>query len=179
MPILGDDQIVVDGSGACASCPRRMRFYSTCRSRLRAPTARFPSPCADLARRKPVHRMTRGFVAPSIRIAARRFGPPSPRGFLPIGRTVLIGRMPAGNERDVLSIQAPEAVDQAMRILEEERAKHRSVPGCEGLLRAAENAERATSLATLAAGAVSRVGVRARWHAPRAIGALAAEPGTP
>lgn len=92
-PVLGDDQIVIDDQGRCTAFPRRMRLYSDLEET--APDAHAALPGSSrraLAIRKRVRSLSRGYVAPPVRVPSAAIGPAAATTALPIVELVLIER---------------------------------------------------------------------------------------
>jgi hypothetical protein len=180
-PVLGDDQILLDGDARCWRFPRRMRFYSDLPQTAPAAYARLPrSARRQLQARKLAAVLSRGFVRPSFAVQATAIAAGGVPGPLALRRVVLLER---SSEADRLTEEpaCPEvAVAHGLKLLAEQRARLREGgdPAWAAALEGAAELERGTLGAALGAAAVTRISVPRGWSAPRAITALAAHLGT-
>jgi hypothetical protein len=130
--IMGDDQVFVDANGACSAFPRRMRFYSDLPQT--APTAfrKLPRSTRNaLVGRRIVRRLTRGFVAPPVRVPPWDLGRlPWPES-LPIGRVVVIDRDRAAGGLEMHSIHRESILETAAELLQAQRERLRAIGGPE------------------------------------------------
>lgn len=175
--ILGDDQVLLDAGGRCRRFPRRMRFYSDLE--LTAPAAYAGLPPAARARlraRKTVKRISRGFVAPSLAVAATQIAVGGvARGPLPLTRLVLLERVPGATALREEPGDRTAAVAYGLGLLDAQRERLRAGgdDGWEDVWRDVRAREQATLTTALAGLSVTRVAVPGSWPAPRAIAALA------
>ncbi len=173
--VLGDDQAFLDAEGRCTTFPRRMRFYSDLR--LTAPHAYerlTPRVRGGLVARGAVRRLTRGFVAPPVRVGVDAIGRAAGADPLPVSRVVLIERQP-----DIATIQrrevgTDETVEFALTLLDEQRGKLAVAgPAWTDVLRRTRADESAMLGAALQRHAVERIAVPLAWSAAQALPVLA------
>ena len=173
--VPGDDQAFVDPAGRCWPFPRRLRFYPYIAETAPAAHARLGRATRrELAVRRSVATLTRGYVRPSLAVDGTELGGtwhPEP---LPIRRIVLVER---SSESDVLLVEPADreaAVAWAAELLGEQRARlgraggdwFAALDGTWGLERAVLNEGFATS-------PVERISVPRRWDASTAVDAIA------
>lgn len=173
--ILGDDQVLINASHDCHPFPRRLRVYPDLAWTAPAAFAALqPSARGVLGALSRLKSLTRGFVAPPLRISASTLGAGISPMCLPIGEIVVIRRAPV----DALRFE-PLDQDELEADAEDVLCSQRSQIFSLAALRAAA----ATVLArerTIIARALStvparRVVVPACWPADQAIGRLAQE----
>jgi len=173
--ILGDDQVLLDGSGQLWTFPRRLRFYADLRHTAPAAYRRLPLQARfGLAGREAVRRLTRGFVAPPIRVTPAELGGGRVRDPLPLSSVVMISREPGARELETEEINASEAVDLGIELLRAQRAHLERVDDSNWgqLLETAERQEAELLRSALNGRPGSIVRVPERWGAPRALDAL-------
>ena len=173
-PLLGDDQVLVDATGACSPFPRRLRFYTDLADTAPAAYARLPPRVRrGLRLRKLLRVATRGYAAPPVRVRAAELGP-SRAASLPLARIVLIERGGTADRLEASDVATDALVGAATDILTEQRGRLVRAGRAweeaheETLAREAEILDRA-----FAARRAERLLVPAAWSAPRAIAALA------
>ena len=173
--VLGDDQAFLDAEGRCTTFPRRMRFYSDLR--LTAPHAYerlTPWVRGGLVVRGGVRRLTRGFVAPPVRVGVDAIGRAAGAAPLPVSRVVLIERQPDLTTIQRREVATGETVDFALTLLDEQRAKLADAGlGWADVLRRARADEGATLRAAFQRHSVERIGVPLGWSATQALPVLA------
>lgn len=180
-PVLGDDQILLDGDGRCRRFPRRMRFYSDLAQTAPAAYARLPASARrQLQARKLAKLLSRGFVRPSFAVAATEIAAGAVRGPLALRRVVLLQRSREATRLTEEPTDADVAVAHGLTLLAEQRVRLRdgADPPWAAALAGATALERATLCAALGGLSVTRISVPHGWSAPRAITALAAQLGT-
>jgi hypothetical protein len=173
--ILGDDQVLIDASHDCHPFPRRLRVY---------PDLAWTAPAAFAALRpfargvlgalSGLKSLTRGFVAPPLRISASALGAGISPTCLPIGEIVVIRRAPV----DVLTIEPldhDELGADAEDVLRSQRSQIFSLAALRAASATVLARERAIIGAALATVPAQRVLVPASWPADQAIGRLAQE----
>lgn len=173
--VLGDDQAFVDARGSCTTFPRRMRFYSDLRVTAPRAYARLtPAVRGGLRLRGAARRLTRGFVAPPVRVQAASLGKVATAEPSAIQRVVLIER-----QRDITAIRrheitTDETVDFGLALLDEQRAKL-SVggPAWTSYLTRTRAGEAAILQQAFQRQAVERIGVPLSWTASEALSVLA------
>lgn len=180
-PVLGDDQILLDGDGRCWRFPRRMRFYSDLPQTAPAAYARLPASARrQLQARKLAKLLSRGFVRPSYAIQATEIAAGAATGPLALRRVVLLERSDETAQLTEQPAGAQVAVAHGLKLLAEQRARLAAGgdPGWPAALESAAALERQTLSAALGGTPVTRICVPRGWSAPRAITALAAHLGT-
>lgn len=179
-PVLGDDQILLDGDGRCWRFPRRMRFYSDLPQTAPAAYARLPAGARrQLQARKLAEALSRGFVRPSFAVQATAIAAGAVAGPLALRRVVLLERSPEATRLTEQPAGPEVAVAHGLKLLGEQRARLREGdPAWAAALEGAAARERETLGAALGQAPVTRVSVPHGWSAPRAITALAAHLGT-
>jgi hypothetical protein len=175
-PVLGDDQILLDDSGRCASFPRRLRFYSDLRETAPAAHARLPrSVRTALTLRRILKLVTRGFAAPPVRVPLSLFGLPPPQVPLPLIRIAVIRRSSSVAELETAELATDRAVEEALDVLAEQRFQLAAAGDPDWQDALAETIERERAILALAFADCPVLGVSVpdQWSAPRAIAALA------
>jgi hypothetical protein len=170
--VIGDDQVLVDGSGAWRPYPRRLRFYPDLR--FAAPTAWEALPTVTRARlrgRGLVAALTRGFVRPSLAVEPAELGghwDPEP---MPATRIVLLERSADVDEVTLTAGDAAQALAWAATVLGEQRAKLRRIEdaGWQARLDAVDARERAILGSAIDGLPVDVVRIPIGWPAPRAV----------
>lgn len=169
--ILGDDQVLLDGSGSLRAFPRRMRFYADLSRTSPEAYAKLSARTRSaLALRRIGAAATSGFVVPPVRVPVAALGPEFSHAALPLARVVLIER---GAEADDLQISHPraeEAVELAMGIIDEQRSRIAAdapLPWLERL-EVAHGNEAAVLVRALEACPIARYRVPLAWNARRA-----------
>lgn len=175
--ILGDDQVLIDASRECLPFPRRLRLYPDLARTAPAAFAALPSSArGELTVLGAVNSLTRGFVAPPLRVSASTVGTGPSAPALPIDEVVVLRRAPV----DALST---EQLDQGELLAEIEdallsqRSKLFSQSGLRTAFAALLAQERAIISRALAAAPARRFLVPVAWPAERAVGRLAHELG--
>lgn len=173
--MLGDDQVLLDGSGQLWTFPRRLRFYADLRHTAPAAYRRLPVKARfGLAGRAVVRRLTKGFVAPPIRVTPAELGGGRAREPLPLSSVALISRDARVRELEIEEIDASEAAELGVELLRAQRA-HLELVDDSGWRRLLDTvARRETELlhSALSGRPGSIVRVPERWGAPRALDAL-------
>lgn len=175
--ILGDDQVVIEATQECLPFPRRLRLYpDIARTAPAAFAALRPSARGALGVLGGVNSLTRGFVAPPLRVSASQLGRDVTAMRLPIGEVVVIRRAPVGalTFEHLDSRELSAEIDDA---LSSQRAKLFSLAGVRSAFAAVLCQERAFISRSLAAAPARRVLVPASWPAERAVARLARELG--
>lgn len=173
--VLGDDQAFVDRDGRCTAFPRRMRFYSDLRSTAPGAYARLaPRVRAGLALRGGARRLTRGFVAPPVRVRMDAVGQAPTREPVPIERVVLIERLDSIARIERREISTEETVAFGLHLLDEQREKLvTGVSPWEEVVTRLRADEGAILQEALAPHAVERIAVPRGWSASEALPVLA------
>jgi hypothetical protein len=174
--VLGDDQVLINASQDCLPFPRRLRVYPDL---MRTAPVAFatlrPSVRGALAALGRVNALTRGFVAPPLRVEASSLGAGTPTP-LPIGEVVVIRRAPVDELRS-------EPLDQRQLAAETEdalsgqRSELFSLPGLRDATAPLLAQERSIIASALGAAPARRVLVPVSWRAEEAVGRLARELG--
>ena len=172
--VLGDDQAFVDVGGWCTTFPRRMRFYSDLR--LTAPRAYAglaPAVRSGLRLRGAARRLTRGFVAPPVRVRAAALGKVASAEPLGIRRVVLIERLPDITAIQRREIATEETVNFGLTLLDEQRAKLADAgPDWVSYLSRIRADEAAILRQAFQRQAAERIGVPLSWSAPESLSVL-------
>ena len=176
-PILGDDQIFISANQDCLPFPRRLRLYpDLARTAPAAFAALRPSARRALLGLNRVKALTRGFVAPPLKVNASSFGADASRLRLPIGEVVVIRRSPV----DSLSFEPLDQREleiEAKEVLLSQRAAIFGLTGVEAAFGTLLAEERAIVSAAFATAPARRALVPDSWPAERAVGTLARELG--
>jgi len=174
--VLGDDQIIVDGSGTCRSFPRRLRFYSDLRDTAPDAYRSLPSSVRTaLALRQALRTVTRGFASPPVRVPLSLFGAAPPRAALPLARIAVVRRSADVSDLVPTVMETEQAVREAIDILAEQRLRLEEAgrPCWSDALVETLERERAILSSAFAGIPILDVSVPNEWIAPRAIAALA------
>jgi hypothetical protein len=178
--VLGDDQVLVNAHRECLPFPRRLRLYPDLARTAPAAFARLrPSARRTLAALGRVNAVTRGFVAPPLRVHASALAAGPPETAPPVlTRVVVIRRTQA----DVVTseyLEPGELQAEAADVLRRQRAELFSVAGVEPAYASLLEQERSIVSHALTGVCARRVSVPASWPSERAVGALANEIGLP
>lgn len=173
--VLGDDQVFVDASGGVSPFPRRLRFYADIADTAPVAYRKLrPRTRATLAGLALLRRLTRGVVAPPVRVPPGDLGRRPERGSRPLARVVLVERGGTRQALDVIDLEPDVALAHALAILDEQRSKLAAPEGSTWEARLARAREQDADILRRAFQAVpvERVSVPAAWGAPEAIAAL-------
>ncbi len=173
--ILGDDQILVSPERGCLPFPRRLRLYPDLARTAPAAFAALPPATRNaLTILGGVNTVTRGFVAPPVRVSAAKLGAGIAHIGLPVGEVVVIRRA----QVDALAVQPldrTELAEDVEQVLLNQRAEIFRVQGLRTSF-APLLAREATMISrALGDAPARRVSVPACWSAERAVGELARE----
>ncbi len=175
--ILGDDQVLINASHDCLPFPRRLRVYpDLMRTAPTAFAALRPSARGALAALGRVNALTRGFVAPPLRVKASTLGAGAAPTPLPIGEIVVIRRAPV-DELRIEHLDHRELAAETEDALCGQRSEIFSLPGLQAATANLLAQERSIIASALAAAPARRVLVPASWQAEQAVGRLAQELG--
>jgi hypothetical protein len=173
--VLGDDHVLVGRDGTCRSFPRRLRLYTDLQET--APHAYRNLPGSQrvlLAAFRVLRAVTRGAVAPPLRVPIEALGPVA-RDTLPLGLVVVIERGDSGRlERSDLDSNA--LVEVASMVLREQRTALLRVPDpvwAERLDEVQRNEAQLLQTAFAGVRSALRLRVPTAWDARRAVGELA------
>jgi hypothetical protein len=173
--VLGDDHVLVGRDGTCRSFPRRLRLYTDLQDT--APNAYRNLPGSQrvlLAALRVLRAVTRGAVAPPLRVPIEALGPVA-RDTLPLGLVIVIERGDNGRlERSELDPNA--LVEFASMVLREQRTallKVRDPVWAERLGQVQRNEAQLLQAAFAGVRSALRLTVPAAWDARRAVGELA------
>lgn len=174
--VLGDDQVLLDAAGALYAFPRRMRFYSDIART--APTAYSSMPSsarAGLRSRRALRTLSRGYIAPPVRLSPRQLGPAPPGEAVALSRVVVVERRSRSGELTAREIPPSEAVSLGLELLEEQRAHLRRFESeaWTAALTHAHASEESTLSASLERVTTERLAVPDAWDSRTAIDALA------
>jgi len=173
--VLGDDQVLVDSAGRCWPFPRRLRLYSDLSATAPDAYARLPPRRrAGLSARGLGVRITRGYVAPPLRIAPSELGQRHSPQSLPLARVYAVERAAGQDVLDSLSLDTEDALAAASDVLATQRL-HLQQTGDAwsaelGRVRRLEEEILGRAFARVPA---ERISVPADWPAARGINALA------
>ncbi|MBV9581904.1 MAG: hypothetical protein JO057_25260 [Chloroflexi bacterium] len=175
--ILGDDQVLIMPGQDCGPFPRRLRLYPDLAQTAPAAFAALrPSARHTLAGLGQLRSLTRGFVAPPLRISASALGGGVSPLCLPIGEVIVIQRAAV----DALSSEPlgqRELAAEAADVLLRQRSAIFSVAGVKAAFASVLADEGAFIARAFASVSARRVVVPNSWPAERAVGALAHEVG--
>jgi hypothetical protein len=173
--VLGDDQVLIAPGHDCRPFPRRLRLYpDLARTAPAAFAALRPSARRTLTGLGYVKSLTRGFVAPPLRISASALGAGVSQRCLPIGEVVVIQRAAV----DTLSSEPlgqPELAAEAGNVLLSQRSWIFSLASVEAAFAPTLAEERELIARAFAGASARRVSVPDSWPAERAVGTLAHE----
>ncbi len=174
--VLGDDQVLINPSQECLPFPRRLRVYpDLMRTAPAAFAALRPSARGALAALGRVNALTRGFVAPPLRVKASSLGADTPTP-LPIGEVVVIRRAPVDELRSK-QLDQRELAAETEDALCGQRSELFGLPGLRDATVPLLAQERSIIASALGAVPARRVLVPASWQAEEAVGRLARELG--
>lgn len=174
--ILGDDHVLLDGDGHCRAFPRRLRVYSDLEET--APDARrrlSAAVKAALGARALVRTLTRGYIAPPLRLRVDQLGRPVPEEPLALVRVVAIVRDPDARDLVQSDLALNRLVELAQTIADEQRRHLIRGPKAEawrGALAASREAEQELLLAGLRQVPAQKVVLPEAWSAARSVNAL-------
>jgi hypothetical protein len=173
--VLGDDQVLIVPGQDCRPFPRRLRLYpDLARTAPAAFAALRPSARRTLTGLGQVKSLTRGFVAPPLRINASALGSGVTPTCLPIGEVVVIQRAAV----DTLSSEPlgqRELAEEAGDVLLSQRSAIFSLAGVEAAFAPVLAEERKLIGRAFAGASARRVSVPNSWPAEQAVGTLAHE----
>lgn len=173
--VYGDDQAFIDASCALSRFPRRMRFYSDLRRTSPRAYARLdPRVRAGLVARGVVSTLTRGFVAPPVRVAIEELGTAGGLEPTAVDRVVLLERVDGITEIQHDEVGADATRDFAMNLLDEQRQKLIGAgPDWDRMITTLRSAESAMLRSAFQVHAVERLRVPMGWTATDALPVLA------
>jgi hypothetical protein len=123
MPVLGDDQMLVDAGGRCLPFPRRLRAYGDlARTAPAAYKLLPPSTRATLFMQRAVQTISRGYVAPPVHIPPSALRCGAPHGGEMLARITLVERAPGINDLRSVEVDVDDVVAFALDLLEHQRA---------------------------------------------------------
>jgi hypothetical protein len=180
LEVLGDDHVLVAGSGECRAFPRRLRVYSDLSRTAPQAYARLPgSKRAKLRALSALRSSTRNLVAPPLRIGLEALGSSLHQSVLQLGTIVVIERGEVDSlERELLGPDA--LVEIAAEILREQRRPLEllSRGDWHARLERVRTADEELLIAAFAHGASAvRVVVPRSWPAEQAVSAIGAAVG--
>jgi hypothetical protein len=171
--ILGDDQVLISTDHGCLPFPRRLRLYPDLARTAPAAFAALPGAARRaLTVLDAVNNVTRGFVAPPVRVSPSRVGAGVARIGLPIGEVVVIRRS-AVDELTSEPLDPAELAGEVEQVLLDQRAEIFRVDGLRTSFAPILAREPAIVSAAVADAPARRVLVPSRWSAERAVGRLA------
>ncbi len=173
--VLGDDQVLIMPGEYCRPFPRRLRLYpDLARTAPAAFAALRPSARRTLTGLGQVKSLTRGFVAPPLKISASALGAGASPMCLPVGEVVVIQRAAVDTLSSALLGQQ-ELVAETGDVLLSQRSAIFSLPGLEAAFAALLAEEKELIARAFASVSARRVLVPDSWPAERAVGTLAHE----
>jgi len=175
VPMLGDDQVLVDGAGRCLPFPRRLRAYGDLAATAPAAYARLPPPVrARIALRRAIAGVTRGYVAPSLQIPPSALGHEEPPRTAKVARVALVERTAGLDRVRAVEADSEQVIGFALELLEQQRV-HLPVPddAWRDVLAAATKTAEGVLRSALAGIPALHVAVPDAWPAQRAVPALA------
>ena len=175
-PVLGDDQILVEGSGVGGAFPRRLRFYPDIERTAPEAFARMPGPVRRRLRlRRLLASASRDYVRPSLAVDRSAIGSTWVPGPASIDRVVLLERGQQTGELRTDRASERDAVAWAMRLLGEQRSRLdlEGDPGWRSRLAAAIAIEEALLGDAFAGRSVERIAVPTDRSLEQTVRALA------
>jgi hypothetical protein len=175
--ILGDDQVVVNASRDCLPFPRRLRVYpDLARTAPAAFAALGPSARGALTCLGRVNAITRGVVAPPLKVSVSTLAPDLAPARLPIGEVVVIRRSTV-DRLSTEPLDQDELTTEAEDCLQGQRSAIFTVARLQAAFATLLGHERATLRSAFAAVPARRISVPVSWTAEEAVGRLAHELG--
>lgn len=173
--VFGDDQAFLDAECACSRFPRRMRFYSDLPQTAPRAFARLsPRAKLELRARGVVRALTRGFVAPPVRVPIEALGTAGGLEPTAVRRIVLLERFDGLTAIQQDRVSADETAEFALTLLDEQRQKLAGAGGeWTGYITTLRSAESATLRSALRVHDVERFRVPMSWGATDALPVLA------
>jgi len=173
--VLGDDQILLDGSGRCWLFPRRLRFYSDLSRTAPEAFSRLAlSTRAGLRLRGLARRLSRGYVSPPVRVAPSVLNSDVVLGPLEVERVAIVERSRTTDHVARVRCDLESTVAYALELLDEQRVKLVMGGGAAwaGALNEVRSREELLLRQALAGVSAELLRVPADWEAPRALDAL-------
>lgn len=173
--VFGDDQAFVDAQGNCSRFPRRMRFYSDLRQTAPRAFARLrPAVRAGLVARGAVRRLSRGFIAPPVRVPIEDLGTAGGLLPTPVRRIVVLERFDGITSVQHDELGAEETAQFALALLDDQREKLARAGGAWAeLISTLRFAESGMLTSAFQTHAVERLRVPMTWGATDALPVLA------
>ena len=175
LTVLGDDQVLVDSAGRCWPFPRRLRVYSDLSATAPDAYARLaPRRRAGLVARRMTVGITRGYVAPPLRIAPSELGQRNSPPALPLARVYAVERAGGGDAVESVPLDPAGALEAARWVLATQRLHLEPAGEAWGSeLAEVRRLEEEILGHAFADVPVERITVPAEWPAARGIAALA------
>jgi hypothetical protein len=174
--VLGDDQVFADSRACCWAFPRRVRVYSDFAKTAPAAYARLPPLTRTaIASRRVVSRLTRGYVAPPIRVPFSALGEQAVRTALPIVRVVVIERSSMVDAVQSSTMEIESALLHALDLLDAQRAHVRTTTDAAWREALRETREEEASILRDAFARIplAHLAIPERWGAALAVSRLA------
>lgn len=173
--VLGDDQVLIAPGQDCRPFPRRLRLYpDLARTAPAAFAGLRPSARRALGGLARVKSLTRGFVAPPLRISASSLGATIGPRSLPIGEVVVIHRAAVDRLRSA-PLGQRELAAEAGDVLLSQRSAIFSLARVEAAFAPVVAEEGELIARAFGSASARRVLVPDSWPAERAVGTLAHE----
>ncbi len=173
--VYGDDQAFIDAECNCSRFPRRMRFYSDLRQTAPRAFARLaPQVRADLILRGAVRRLSRGFIAPPVRVPIEDLGAAGGLEPTPVRRIVLLERSDGISDIQRDEVGPDETAEFGLALLDDQREKLSRAGGVwTELISTLRSAESEMLRSAFRVHAVERLRVPMTWGATDALPVLA------
>ena len=172
--VFGDDQAFLDAGGNCSRFPRRMRFYSDVRQTApRAFSQLRPPVRTGLVALGAVRRLSRGFIAPPVRVPIEDLGQAGGLSPVPVRRIVVLERFDGISSVQHDEISADETAQFALELLDDQREKlARAGAAWAELITTLRSAESEMLRSAFRTHAVERLRVPMAWGATDALPVL-------
>lgn len=176
--ILGDDHVLLDRGGRCHAFPRRLRVYSDLEHTAPGAFRRLSRQVRTKLRLRAVVRtLTRGYVAPPLRLRVEDLGQPLPVEPLPLARVVAIRRDGGAHGLERRGLPFDSLIELAETVASEQRVRLMSGPNADSwrdALAATREADREVLRVGFRDLPAQMVFLPAAWDAARSVDALAA-----
>jgi hypothetical protein len=175
--ILGDDHVFIHPDGSCRAFPRRLRVYSDLKRTAPEAFRRLPGHGRTALRLRAVARtLTRGYVAPPLRLRVEDLGQPLPEEPLRLARILAIRRDVEARGLERRSLPLESLIELAETVADEQRGRLMDGPNADlwrDALAAAREADREVLKVGFLDLPAKTVLLPAFWDATRSVDALA------